>query len=278
MENVNKPVIVPWDFTAVAENAYAHAVNISRMISREIILLHIVEQEQDIEPSLGKLQAKAKELTIASGITTVPLIKSGNIFDTIREVAHEYKAEMVVMGTHGRKGFQKITGSWALKVVASSKVPFVVIQDKPQTDHINKILFPIDFRSATKEKVNWIYYLYKHFDSSFILFKRKASDRGFKRKIASNLHYTETFLKNNDIFYEIHTAAGKKSFEKETVEYAKAAGVDMILALVTRDIGFFDYLIAAKEQYIIANPEGIPVMCLNPKPAKISAGFSATGG
>ncbi len=278
MENISKPVIVPWDFTAVAENAYAHAVKISRLINREIILLHIVEREKDIKPSLEKLQTKAKELMIATGITTLPLIKAGNIFDTIRSVAHEDKAEMVIMGTHGRKGMQKITGSWALKVLANSKVPFMVIQNKPLTDKISKIVFPIDFRSETKEKVHWIYYLSSHFHSKFILFKRKSSDRGFRRKIASNLHYTESYLKNNDIEYEIHTAAGKKSFDKETVDFAKEVEASMILVLVTRDIGFFDYIIAAREQYIIANPEAIPVLCLNSKPAKLASGFSATGG
>ncbi len=278
MEKINKPLIVPWDFTEVAENAYAHAVKIARLISHEIILLHIVERKKDIEPALEKLKTRAGEMMAASGITTLPMIRSGNIFNAIREVAHENKAEMVVMGTHGRKGMQKLTGSWALKVIAKSKVPFVVVQDKPKDDQIRKILFPIDFKSSTKEKVNWIYYLSKHFNSRFILLKRKASDRGFRRKIVSNLVYTETFLKNNDIEYEIHTAVGKKSFEKETVEFAREAGVNMILVLVTRDIGFFDYIIAAKEQYIIANPEGIPVMCLNPKPAKLSSGFRASGG
>ncbi len=278
MENISKPIIVPWDFTSVAENAYAYAVNISRQLSRDIILLHIVAHEKDINPSLQKLENKSKELAISSGITTTPLIKAGNIFDTIRAVAHEHKAEMVVMGTHGRKGMQKLTGSWALKVLANSKVPFLVVQNKPTKDKIRKILFPIDFRSETKEKVNWIYYLSEHFNSTFVLLKRKSSDRGFRRKIASNLHYAENFLKNNDIGYEIHTASGKKSFEKETVDFAKEVGADMILVLVTRDIGFFDYIIAAKEQYIISNPESIPVLCLNPKPAKIASGFRASGG
>jgi hypothetical protein len=50
------------------------------------------------------------------------------------------------------------------------------------------------------------------------------------------------------------------------------------LVLITRDISFLDYLMAAKEQYIISNPENIPVMCINPKPAKLASGFRATGG
>ena len=34
MENTNKPIIVPWDFTFVAENALAHAVNIDNILKR----------------------------------------------------------------------------------------------------------------------------------------------------------------------------------------------------------------------------------------------------
>ena len=43
MEENKKLVIVPWDFTNVAESALAHAVKISRMIGSDICLLHIVD-------------------------------------------------------------------------------------------------------------------------------------------------------------------------------------------------------------------------------------------
>jgi nucleotide-binding universal stress UspA family protein len=278
MENLIKPIIVPWDFTQRAINAYEHAVNLANILKREIILLHIVRDVTDIDNSFEKLNAKISELKKDFKINTHPIIKTGSIFDTIREVALEHKAEMVVMGTHGRKGMQKIFGSRALKVIANSKIPFVVIQEKPVSDKFEKILFPIDFRSENKEQVKYLHYLSSNFGSKFLLFKRKTSDRRFKRSIASNLHFVESFLKNSSVNYEIYSAPGKKSFEKEVVRFAKEMNVDMMLVLTTRDIGFFDYLMAAREQYIIANPEKIPVMCINPKPAKLSSGFSATGG
>ena len=278
MENLQKPIIVPWDFTHVAEFALAHAVNICTILQREIILLHIVENPHAAKPSLEKLSAKATELSREHKIKIHPLVEAGNIFDTIRKSAHDFKAEMVVMGTHGRKGMQKIMGSWALKVMASSKIPFLVVQKKPEKSGFDKIVFPIDFRSENKEKVKWVGYLSASYKSTFLIFKRKSSDRGFRRKIASNLHYAESYFKNNDVSYEIHTSKGKKSFEKETVQFAREQDADLILVMVTRDIGFFDYIIAAREQYIISNPEKIPVMCTNPKPGRIAAGFSATGG
>jgi hypothetical protein len=157
-------------------------------------------------------------------------------------------------------------------------MPFLVIQDKPKSSKFDKIVFPIDFRTENKEKVNYVNYLAANFNAKFLLFKRKVADKGFKKKIASNLLYVETFLKNNNVQYEIFNAEGNLSFEKETVKFAKEQGADMILVLTTRDINFIDYLMAAKEQYVIANPEKIPVMCINPKPAKLSSGFRASGG
>jgi nucleotide-binding universal stress UspA family protein len=278
MENLNKPIIVPWDFTHVAENAFEYAVNIARVLDREIVLMHIVERKEDEESAMAKLKIRSSELSLESGIKTHSFARFGNIFETIREVAQELKAEMVIMGTHGRKGMQRVTGSWALKVMANSKVPFLVVQNKPVKEKFEKILFPIDFRRENKEKVNWMHYLSKNFNSTYVLYKRKSGDRGFKRRIASNLHYAESFLKNNSVIYQLHTSKGKAPFEKETISFAKENGIDLILILVTRDISFFDYFMAAREQFIISNPEQIPVLCINPKPARLASGFSASGG
>ena len=278
MENLNKPIIVQWDFTTISQFAFEHAVNLSNILKKDIILLHIVENPADIESSFEKLKLKTQELKKSFMVNSHPVVKTGNIFETIKEVSTEYKAEMVVMGTHGIKGIQKFTGSRALKVIANSKMPFVVIQDKPKNSKFDKIVFPIDFRTENKEKVNYVNYLSANFNAKFLLFKRKVKDKGFKKKIASNLLYVETFLKNNNVQYEIFNAEGKMNFEKETVKFSKEQGADMILVLTTRDINFIDYLMAAREQYVIANPEKIPVMCINPKPAKLSSGFRATGG
>ena len=43
MEEKQKLVVVPWDFTHVADHALAHAVKICRMVKNDICLLHIVD-------------------------------------------------------------------------------------------------------------------------------------------------------------------------------------------------------------------------------------------
>jgi nucleotide-binding universal stress UspA family protein len=278
MEKYERPVVVPWDFSQVAENAFQHAVNISRMLNREILLLHIVHEERAMDSKRAELNASADKLAKAYGKKPYCEVVNGSIFHAIGEKAKALKAEMIVMGTHGIVGAQKLFGSKALKVVVSSRIPFLVIQDKPSKSTIDTILLPIDFKSENKEKANWIYYLARNFGSRFIILKSRARDKGFRRKILSNIKYVETFLKGHDIAYEIVTTPGKESFKKEIIAFATDHNADMILIMATRDIRWTDYLFGAPEQYILANPANLPVLCMNPRHAKISSGFRAAGG
>ncbi len=278
MEKLERPIIVPWDFSQVAENAFQHAVNISKSLNREILLLHIVQDMKSAASKKTELDADAERLGKEFGNRPHTEVVEGNIFHAIGNTARDLKAEMIIMGTHGMKGAQKLFGSRALKVVVSSRIPFVIVQDKPVKERIDTILLPIDFKTENKEKANWIYYLARNFGSKFVILKSKSKDKGFRKRTLSNIRYIETFLKGHDVAYEIVTTQGEQSFKKEIVSYAKSHSADLILVMATRDINWVDYLLGAPEQYLIANPEGLPVMCMNPKPAKIAGGFSSTGG
>ncbi len=278
MEQLERPIIVPWDFSQVAENAFQHAVNISKAVNRDILLLHVVHEEGDRASKNSKLEASVEKLGSEYGKKPHFEVIRGSIFHAIGEKAKELKAEMIVMGTHGMKGAQKLFGSRALKVVVSSRIPFLVVQGKPVKEKFDTILLPIDFKGENKEKANWIYYLARNFGSKFIILKSRARDKGFKRKILSNIRYVETYLKGHDVAYEIVTASGKEKFNKEIVHFAREHEADLILIMATRGIRWVDYMLGAPEQYILANPENLPVMCMNPRPLKFSGGFSATGG
>lgn len=278
MEKLERPIIVPWDFSQVAENAFQHAVNISKSLNRDILLLHVVNEEKDKELKRVELDASIEKLGNEYGKKPFAEVVSGSIFHAIGETAKELKAEMIIMGTHGIVGAQKLFGSKALKVVVSSRIPFLVVQDKPVKKTIDTILLPIDFKSENKEKANWIYYLARNFGARFIILKSRAKDKGFKRKILSNIKYVETFLKGHDIDYEIVTASGSQSFKKEIVTFATENNADLVLIMATRDIRWVDYMMGAPEQYILSNPAGLPVMCMNPRHARMSGGFSASGG
>jgi nucleotide-binding universal stress UspA family protein len=279
MEKTNKKIImVPWDFSEKAEFALEHAIQLGKILDTDVELIHIVKKDKEVEDATKRLNQTIEETQKKFGVKPLPLIEVGNIFTTISEVATEMHAEMVIMGTHGMKGMQKLVGSWALKVISGSKVPFIVIQAPPSSHGFADIVFPLDFRKENKEKINWIYYIARLYNSKFHIIKAKSTDRKFVKGIHSNLLFTKKFLDNNQIPYEIITAEGKKDFTTETIEYAHQINADLMLIMTTKDINLADYVIGAHEQTIISNKYQIPVMCINPRPGRIASGFSATGG
>lgn len=274
-----KTILVPTDFTVVGGYALEHAVKVAKTMKNEITLLHIVKDEDEIPEAEKKCHKIANDTFEHHYIKPNIMVRPGSIFTTIGEVASEVDANLVIMGTHGIRGMQKLTGSWALKVIVSSKVPFVIVQEPPTTGKFEKVVFPVDFRKETKEKNIWVNYLAQYYKCKFYIFKQDIKDKAFRTRVMSNLTFTKKYLNSKNIEYDIHTAPGKKKFYAETILFAHDIHADLILVMTTRDIGLADYVLGAEEQKIIANTAKIPVMCINPRSELfISGGFSAMGG
>jgi len=269
MEKSKNYLLVTWDFSKVSENALEHALRISKQVDNEIKLIHIIDLATKSETK-EKLETKLSEISEETykkhGIKPSSIVLKGNIFSTISKYASDNEVNMVIMGTHGIKGMQKLTGSWALKVIVGSKVPFLVVQDKPsKKKRYSDIVFPIDFRLENKENLYWAIYLGKYFTSKVHLLKEHVSDKLLLKRVNTNLNFAIKFLIQNGIDYEIHVTAKSKKFPKETVKFAQEIDADLILIMTTKHINFSDYVLGASEQYIISNSAKIPVMCVNPK-------------
>lgn len=270
--------MVPWDFTKVAEYALEHAVKIARIDGNPIYLAHIAKKKEEVEKLQNILDVYAIEAFKKYSVKPRAIVRVGSIFTSIGEIADEIEAEMVIMGTHGMKGMQKLTGSWALKVIVSSKVPFVIVQSRPEDTKFEDIVLPIDFRREDKEKVNWLVYLYNHFNSKIHIIKTEKSDKRLHKSVNANIAFTRKILDQKHVKYDMIVAPGKKSFAKETIEYAVQIKAELIVIMTTKNIGLADYVMGADEQYIIANSAKIPVMCINPRIGLTTGGFAAMGG
>jgi nucleotide-binding universal stress UspA family protein len=267
MEENKKLIVVPWDFTNIAEHALAHAVKISRMVGNNICLLHIVDtgikagEESDKK---NKLQKIVEEKSARFNAVITWHISKGSIFSAIADFANDKEASLVVMGTHGMKGMQKLTGSWALKVIVKSKIPFIVVQDPPvDQEKYHNIVFPIDFRAENKEKLKMAIFMGKYFDSKIHLLVATTNDKILTKKTKVNLNFGVKYLIQNNIEYQIHEIA-KGDFAQQTLNFALKMNADLIVIVTTKNITFADYVVGASEQYLIANSSKIPVCCVNP--------------
>lgn len=271
MKNI---ILVPTDFTKVADCALNHAIVLAKKLGAEINLLHIVSKQNAIEPTKEKLNKIAEDVRAKHGLTINGIARVGNIFDDIGDVAAEIGAKLIIMGTHGVRGIQHLTGSNAIKVITNSTVPFIVVQEKSITDGYEKIVLPMDMSKETKQKVDATAYLAKYFNSKVYVFAPKEDDEFLGNAVKRNVAFTEKFLKEHNIPYEIKISEDKGNFTKLTIRYAAAINADLIAIVNDPDAaGVPDFLGSSDEQHILTNDPQIPVLCVNPVKVTVSGGI-----
>lgn len=273
METTEKTILVAWDFSNVAEYALQHAIRFAKKTDSKVALLNIVDDSKEIENIENQLKIVVEDAYKKYSFKPEYIVKVGSIFTTIKEVANELNALFVFMGTHGMKGLQKITGSWALKVIEGSKMPFVVVQRPPQDENFENIVFPIDYKKEDKQKVVWAVYLNKYFKSKIFLFIQKSNDSALKKAVHSNFVFTKTILDQNGIEYITVESDEKKDFADQVISYAESINANSILITTSRKLDIADYMFGATEQKIIANKPCISVITVFPKDGKL-AGFN----
>lgn len=275
MEKNTTNILVPTDFTIIAESAVAHAATIATKTNDTIWLLHVITKETQtdlkkqnagveiLDEKLTKLCAEYKS---KYNLTFNYKLKVGSIFTTIGEVATEVSANLIVLGTHGVQGVQHIVGAYALKVVGSSKVPVVVVQQKlPKDNNYLKIVSPIDISVETKQKTLQTISMAKTFGAKVFLYKQKGYDDYFNDLINLNLNFVLRYLNEHNIDSEVvEQEKVSKNFAADFVSYAHKIDSDLIIILTTADKGLKDFIAGPIEQEVINNKHQIPVMCVNP--------------
>jgi len=141
-------ILHPTDFSECAEQARAQAIRLARAMGAEIILFHVsVETPLYAEGMMAAgtvqriyeaqrkwaeeaLEARAAE-TRAAGTPARWKLARGVPFDAIVQAAEEEGADMIVMGTHGRRGLEGLLlGSVANKVVRLAGCPVLTVREK----------------------------------------------------------------------------------------------------------------------------------------------------
>jgi len=272
MENNALRLLIPWDFTPVAENALKYAVKIGSLTtSATVELIHVIESgglfakgKLSEKEAIEKLKEEYNRIKGTYGIEVKTTVMEGNIFHTISDHASDTNADLVIMGTHGIKGVQKLTGSWALKVIAGSSVPFLVVQDTPREKRVfEHVVMPLDFSFDEKAKLQWAIKVSVQYKSQIHIIIPNAFDAGVQKKVNYNLAFARKHLESYNIPYEIHSAGKGNKFQDEIINLAQDIEADLILIMTSGSLDFTDYVFGAQEQHVIANEAKIPVMCIN---------------
>ena len=264
---MNDIILVPTDFSEVCNNAMHHAAEAARYLNFKVMLLHVVDkntkaqlkkENKGISSIDERLLDIATEVKEQYSIEVEHLSREGDIFTTIAEVAQDLGANLIYLGTHGKVGMQKLTGSFAIKVVTSSPVPVVVVQKKPFDKGYHKVVLPITSDAGPWEKTKWAAFIAKNFNSEVHVYQLDNPALDETIRIITK-HFGE-----QEVAYKVIKSEGG-NFSKQVIEYATANMADLIMIMTNPDKGFGKFILGSYDEEMIFNSSQIPVMCINPR-------------
>jgi Universal stress protein UspA and related nucleotide-binding proteins len=147
-----RKILVAVDGSAASLRGLDEAIKVARIANGRLRVVHVVDDliigadyvpAVYYEPVIVSLRdSGAKVLEQAAAIVRraeVPceqkLLETlgGRAADEIVRAANEWPADLIVMGTHGRRGFKRLAmGSDAEMVLRLSPVPVLVVREKPE--------------------------------------------------------------------------------------------------------------------------------------------------
>jgi nucleotide-binding universal stress UspA family protein len=135
-------VLVTTDFSPISSRAVEVACELACDLGARLTVLHVCEVPgysqtgpiayDLVTPVVAEAQARLDELLVSARRrcpTAGSLVKVGTASDAVLSVAGEIGADLVVLGTHGRRGFRHaILGSVAETVVRLCPVPVLTVR------------------------------------------------------------------------------------------------------------------------------------------------------
>lgn len=137
-------ILVPTDFSPCSEQALDYALELAEKLGANVQLLHVIGIPSYGVPELGvgitatmmdnliaDNQAALDELARTRKGIGQTLVRAGDARDVILQTAEELEADLIVMGTHGRRGLSRaLLGSVAEMIVRTSPVPVLTVRGR----------------------------------------------------------------------------------------------------------------------------------------------------
>lgn len=255
--------IVPYDFTDVTDNAVDYALHLGKHVNAEIRIMHLATDKSKGQAKLKKLEETKSKWTAPPGCEITTSVKVGSIFTDIGRIAGQENAQLVIMGTHGMKGMQRISGSHAMKVITSAECPFLVVQKGTEMVNIKNVLVPIDLTKESLQIVTIAGDLAKIFKADIHVIAEQQTDQLLNTRLMNRVGLVRQEYEDRGQNVEIKFVKKSGAYTKKIMEYAKKYDCGMIAIAYHSEslIPQFDSF----AQTLITNKEGLPVAIINSK-------------
>jgi nucleotide-binding universal stress UspA family protein len=194
-----KLILCPIDFSEFSVSAYQHALSLAEHYQAKLVAQHIVEMwrhpSADFAASAGLYEEYSQALRESGNkqlqefvenhthddIQPELVVQIGVAADSIVSFAQLQKADVIVMGTHGRRGFDRLMlGSVTDRVMRTASCP-VLAASKPahgsvaagkergHVHHLSRILFCADFSENSERALRYAISATAEYDAELTL-------------------------------------------------------------------------------------------------------------
>ena len=170
-----KTILCPVDFFPASDAAVMYAASLAENYDAVIHLLHVITpvaagtyeyaidtteimkaMEESATREVTALKNKLKE----AGVSSEFEVRVGDVYEEIKYAIEGLKPELVVMGTHGRRGVQRwFMGSTTEKLLRHSPVPLITISATGEnvSPRFRRILVTTDFSDGTPDALAYAF-------------------------------------------------------------------------------------------------------------------------
>jgi nucleotide-binding universal stress UspA family protein len=187
-------ILVPTDFSVVSQRALEYAKAIARPGNSELLLVHVNPPVNFITPAeaawvdeseVQSLEEEQLEQTGAAlrseGFRAQTISVTGPLYDELLSTVKQYKVDLIVMGTHGKKGLERLLlGSDAEAVLRRAGCPVVsvgpaVMNPVHRSWRIREVLCATTLEPRAAEVVAYAHKLAAFYEAELVLFHVKSS-------------------------------------------------------------------------------------------------------
>jgi nucleotide-binding universal stress UspA family protein len=275
-----KSILVPYDFSEEAENAFKFAQELATKAGCKLKLVHIIEipvtqhfntmGEVNLEEDyidkiymmelINKRKAQVKKLEANHQNKPYQFstkLSFGNPYAGISKEISEIKADLVIMGSKGSSGLEELLiGSNTEKVVRHTKCPVITVKQQVKMEDIKTIVFASDFSEDSKRVIKHLKDLQNLLDAELRLVNINTPN-SFENTKTSNKRIRE-FVKSNNLENVRIDIYNSSSEEEGIIEFADDCNADMI-AMATHGRTGFMHLLSGSIAEDVVNSAKRPV-------------------
>ncbi len=251
-------ILCPVDFSEFSATAYEYARSLSRQYRAKLFVLHVAEpllsiyrgyispplveeiharQELDAREQVRALEARFEREPVESEV----IVQIGLVADSIVSFAHDREVNLVVMGTHGRRGLDRLMmGSVAERVLRRVRCAVLAVREcvwtfvSPGSAHqpirLQKLLCCVDFSENSPRALEYAFSLALEYRAEVALLHVLEDSEGHADEQAHALKCMEDLIPSEARNWAtlVPTVRTGKPYE-QIIEHATQTQTDLII-------------------------------------------------